>query len=47
MNYVEALDHTELFGRWFGGPSWRAWRTIEKAIFGLPLRTKSCRCSGN
>jgi hypothetical protein len=38
MNYVEALDHPELFGRWLGGPSWQAWRVIEEAIFGLPLQ---------
>ena len=37
MNFLEALDHPDLFGRWFGGPSWAAWRTLEKAIFGLPL----------
>ena len=29
MNYVEALDHP--------GPSWVAWRTVEAAIFGLPV----------
>jgi hypothetical protein len=38
MNYCEALDHPDLFGRWFGGESWAPWRTIEKAIFGLPLK---------
>jgi hypothetical protein len=37
VNYAEALDHPELFGRWFGGPSWNAWRTVEAAIFGLPV----------
>jgi hypothetical protein len=37
MNYLEALDHPDLFGRWFSGPSWRAWRVVEKAIFGLEL----------
>lgn len=37
MNYLEALDHPDLFGRWFTGASWAAWRTVEKAIFGLPL----------
>ena len=37
MNYVEALDHPEIFGRWFDGPSWVAWRTVEAAIFGLPV----------
>jgi hypothetical protein len=37
MNYLDALDHPDLFGRWFTGASWAAWRTVEKAIFGLPL----------
>ena len=37
MNYLEALDHPEFFGRWFGAASWAAWRTIEAAIFGLPV----------
>jgi hypothetical protein len=37
VNYIEALDHPQLFGRWFGGPSWRAWRVVEKSIFGLPF----------
>jgi hypothetical protein len=37
MNYVEALDHPELFGRWFGGASWAPWRVVERAIFGLPI----------
>ncbi len=40
MNYVEALDHPELFGRWFSGSSWRAWRVIERAIFGLPIEAE-------
>jgi hypothetical protein len=37
VNYVEALDHKDIFGPWFSGPSWKAWRTIERAIFGLPI----------
>jgi hypothetical protein len=37
VNYLEALDHEDLFGRWFGGASWAPWRTIEAAIFGLPV----------
>ena len=37
MNYLEALDHPELFGRWFAGESWGPWRVVERAIFGLPL----------
>ena len=26
-----------VFGPWFGGESWTAWRTVEAAIFGLPV----------
>jgi hypothetical protein len=37
VNYVECLDHPALFGRWFAGESWRNWRVVEKAIFGVPL----------
>ena len=37
MNYLEALDHPDLFGPWFAGPSWKTWRTVERAIFGLPI----------
>jgi hypothetical protein len=37
VNYIEALDHLEVFGKWFAGESWRNWRVVEKAIFGLPL----------
>jgi hypothetical protein len=37
MNYLEALAHEEVFAPFFAGPSWSAWRTVEKAIFGLPL----------
>ena len=37
MNYVEALDHPDLFGPWFDGASWHAWRVLSAAIFGLPI----------
>ena len=37
VNYLEALDHPDLFGPWFAGPSWKAWRMVERAIFGLPI----------
>jgi hypothetical protein len=37
VNYLEALDHPHVFGGHFAGPSWRPWRTVERAIFGLPL----------
>ena len=37
MNYLECIDHDEVFGRWFSAPSWIPWRTIEAGIFGLPV----------
>lgn len=37
MNILEALDDPQLFGRHFAGPSWRAWRTVLAALFGLPF----------
>ena len=37
MNYIECIDDPEVFGRWYGAPSWTAWRVVEKAIFGLPI----------
>jgi hypothetical protein len=37
VNYLEALDHPDLFGPWFAGSSWKTWRTVERAIFGLPI----------
>jgi hypothetical protein len=37
MDYLACLDHPDLFGGMFAGDSWKPWRTVEKAIFGLPL----------
>ncbi len=37
ITYVDACSDPHLFADWFGGDSWRNWRTIDKAIFGLPL----------
>lgn len=37
MNILEALDDPQLFGRHFAAPSWRAWRTVLAALFGLPF----------
>jgi hypothetical protein len=34
-SYIDICD--EFFGRWFGGPTWRNWRVLDKAIFGIPL----------
>jgi hypothetical protein len=37
VNYIEAIDDPEVFGKWFAGDSWRNWRVVEKAIFGLEI----------
>ena len=37
VNYCEAVDHPEVFGRWFADPSWDAWKVVERSIFGLPI----------
>src|SRR5262249_1803359 len=34
---LDAMSDPQLFGRWFGGPSWAAWRTVVAAVFGLPM----------
>jgi hypothetical protein len=39
MNLLEALDHSELFGPFFVGDSWRAWRAFLAALFALPMDT--------
>ena len=37
LTLSEAIDDPALFGPWFSGPSWSAWRAILKAAFALPL----------
>ena len=37
ISYIDACDDPNLFLPWFEGDSWRNWRVIDKAIFGLPL----------
>jgi hypothetical protein len=37
MDYLQCLDHPALFGGMFAGDSWRPWRVVERAIFGLPI----------
>jgi hypothetical protein len=37
ITYLAACADPNLFGPWFEGESWRNWRVIDKAIFGLPL----------
>ena len=34
---IDAMGDDSLFGLWFPGPSWNNWRTVLKAIFGLPM----------
>jgi hypothetical protein len=34
---ITALDHPQLFGPFFQGVTWRAWRVFLKVLFGLPL----------
>jgi hypothetical protein len=37
ISYVDACTDPNLFGPWFTADSWKTWRVIDKAIFGLPL----------
>ena len=37
MNIIEVMHDSRLFGRWFSGPSWSAWLTFLKALFGIPF----------
>jgi hypothetical protein len=39
MNLLDALDHSELFGAFFKGDSWRVRRVFLAALFGLPMDT--------
>lgn len=34
---LEALDHPDVFGPFFAGNTWQAWRAFLGALFGLPL----------
>jgi len=37
MTIIDAMDDPSLFGPWFQGDSWFAWRVLLKSVFGLPL----------
>src|SRR5271170_2591972 len=37
LSIAEAMDDPHLFGPWFVGASWVAWRTILKAAFALTM----------
>ena len=50
MTILDALHDPELFGRWFEGDDWRAWRVFLAALFGLPIAESDMplyqRCTG-
>ena len=37
MTILDAMDDDRVFGRWFRGPSWDAWRAFLAALFALPM----------
>lgn len=37
LTYADACRDPHLFGPWFTGPTWAAWRVLDKALFGDPL----------
>jgi hypothetical protein len=37
MNILDALDDSQVFGAFFRGPTWTAWRAFLAALFALPL----------
>ena len=37
MSILDAINDPIVFGRYFQGPSWAAWRVYLAALFGLPL----------
>ncbi len=37
MTPTRAMMDPELFGPWFSGPSWAAWRSFVAALFALPM----------
>jgi len=37
MNILDALDHPQLFKKWFDAPTWEAWRAFLAALFALPM----------
>jgi hypothetical protein len=36
IDILTAMDHPDLFARWFQGESWDGWRVFLAALFGLP-----------
>jgi hypothetical protein len=37
LTILDLMDDPQVFGPWFRGPSWRAWRVFLTVLFGLPL----------
>lgn len=37
MTILDTMTDPALFGRWFKGESWKAWRAFLAALFGLPM----------
>ncbi len=50
MTILDTMTDPALFGRWFTGPTWQAWRVFLAALFGLPLSEGDAalyhRCTG-
>ena len=43
LTVLEAMQHPNLFGKWFKGSTWTAWRAFLAALFGLPLDEEGLR----
>jgi hypothetical protein len=41
FDILQAMDHPQLFGRWFKGSSWNPWRAFLAALFALPENDRS------
>jgi hypothetical protein len=37
LTILDLMDDPQVFGPWFPGPSWGAWRVFLRVLFGLPL----------
>jgi hypothetical protein len=37
LTILDLMDDPQVFGPWFRGPSWGAWRVFLRVLFGLPL----------
>ena len=41
ISLLQAMEDPNLFGRWFSGPSWNAWKVFIAALFGLPVQANN------